>query len=315
MKIEYIVDKKSDNLMLKQILKQNMQISSSLMRDIVGDKAVEVNGKIIYTTSRVKEGDHIVVDLDKSNELDVKEGVDKKYIYKEEVTITNKLDIAYEDEYILAINKEAGISVHPNANQRDNTLTEQVYNYYKEKGYNHKIHIVNRLDRNTSGICIFAKHRYVQELISKAMKNGNFKKEYLAVVHGKMGKKHGFLEGKIARKCDSIILREVSEGGDKAKTEYTVEKYNKGKNYSILKIILHTGKTHQIRVHMADIRHPLIGDELYINEVRERYNIQNICTDIDRQALHAKKVSIKLDILNMDIELEARVPDDIQKLL
>lgn len=314
MKIEYNVDNKSDNLTLKQIMKQNLQISTALLREIVGSSAVTVNGENIYTNNRVSEGDHIVVDLDKIVDVEIKESrYEKKYIDKQ--LEKTELDIVYEDEYILAINKEAGMSAHPNSNQQDNTLTEKVYDYYEQKGYNHRIHIVNRLDRNTSGICIFAKHKYVQELISKAMKTDNLKKEYLAIVYGKMEKNHGFIEGKIARKQDSIILREVSEEGDMAKTEYTVEKYNKKKNYSILSVILHTGKTHQIRVHMADIGHPLIGDELYINEAKKKHIIEDICTDIDRQALHARKINMQLNILNMDIEIEAKVPYDIAELL
>lgn len=314
MRIEYSVDNKSDNLTLKQVLKQNLQISTSLLRELVGSSAISVNGENIYTTSRVKEGDYIVVDFDKIVDEEIQESrYDKKYT--ENKLEKTELNIVYEDEYILAINKEAGMSAHPNSNQQDNTLTEKVYEYYKQKGYNHKIHIVNRLDKNTSGICIFAKHKYVQELISKAMKTDNLKKEYLAIVYGKMEENHGFIEGKIARKKDSIILREVSKDGDIAKTEYTVEKYNEKKNYSILSVILHTGKTHQIRVHMADIGHPLVGDELYINEAKKKYQIENICTDIDRQALHARKINLRLEVLNLNIQLEANIPKDIQELL
>lgn len=311
MRIVYRVDKKNHNLMLKQVLKQELQISSALRREIVQSSACTVNGEIVYTTSRVKEGDNISVDLDKTNEREVK----KDTLQNDETIEIDKINIVYEDEYILAVNKEAGISCHPNANQKENTLTEQVQKYYGEKKYNYKVHIVNRLDRNTSGMCIFAKHKYIQELLSKAMKTDDFKKEYIAVVHGEMERDQGLLEGKIARKNDSIILREVSEDGDIAKTEYFVLSYNKEKNYSVLKIILHTGKTHQIRVHMSDIGHPLIGDDLYIKEAREKYIIKNICGNIDRQALHAKKICIKLDILNMNIELEAKLPEDMKVLL
>ncbi len=316
MKIEYTVNKLDGNLMLKNVLKQKLEISSSLLRDIVKNNAVKVNGEVIYLTNRVKEGDYIAIDFDKTIEAKSEES---RYEKNKIEGINNrgfkKLDIVYEDEYILAINKQAGISAHPNSNQKDNTLTEQVYNYYKERGYNHKIHIVNRLDRNTSGICVFAKHKYVQELISKAIKTDNTIKEYIAVAHGKMVKSHGLLEGKIARKQGTIILREVSELGDAAKTEYFVESYNKEKNYSVLRLILHTGRTHQIRVHMADIGHPLLGDELYIDEAKQKCNIDNICTDIDRQALHAKKVNIRLDILELDVELNAEIPEDIRRLI
>ena len=205
MKIGYRVDKKTDNLMLNQILKQELQISSSLRREIIQSNACTVNGHILYLSSRVKEGDCIAIDLDKTNSADDNLEVNINL----EKEMGNNIDVVYEDEYILAVNKEAGTSSHPNANQKEETLTQQVQEYYIKKGYRCNVHIVNRLDRNTSGICIFAKHKYIQELLSKAMKTDNFRKEYIAVVHGKMQNTHGFLEGKIARKSDSIILREV----------------------------------------------------------------------------------------------------------
>lgn len=313
MKIKYLI--KENDLTLKQILKQKLNISASLLREIIIENGCTLNGKTVYINSTVKIGDKIVIDLDKT----IKETISKKSIY-ENVPIQNKdklktTDIIYEDKYLLIVNKEAFISSHPNANQRYNTLTEKVYNYYKEKNYKYNIHIVNRLDKNTSGICVFAKHKYIQELISKAMKINNIKKEYLAIVYGKPKEKKKILTKKIARKENSIILREVSKLGDEAKTQYEVLSYNKEKNYSVLKIILHTGRTHQIRVHMSNIGHPIIGDDLYIEEAKLKYEIKDICQDINRQALHAKKVKIKIDILNINIDVEAPVPEDIKKLL
>jgi len=173
---------------------------------------------------------------------------------------------------------------------------------------------VNRLDKDTTGIVIIAKHKYVQEYLSKQMQNGILNKKYIAVVYGKVENKEGVIEKRIRRKSGSIILREVTqdENSDYAKTGYKVLKYNEEKNYTVIEVILYTGRTHQIRVHFASMGHPILGDALYANEFN--INIDKIYKYIDRQALHANEIRF-IDLKNNALVITAKLPKDIEKLI
>ena len=140
---------------------------------------------------------------------------------------------------------------------------------------------------------------------------GNLKKEYIAIVNGIVNDKHGIIEQPISRKNDSIILREVNKDGEYAKTEYFLYENNYSKNYSVLNVILHTGRTHQIRVHMASIGHVLLGDTLYAEE----FELKDINKLIERQALHSYKISFYHPIGNKYISLTCNVPDDMKNLM
>lgn len=139
----------------------------------------------------------------------------------------------------------------------------------------------------------------------------NLKKEYIAIVNGIVNDKHGIIEKPISRKNDSIILREVNKDGEYAKTEYFLYENNYSKNYSVLNVILHTGRTHQIRVHMASIGHVLLGDTLYAEE----FELKDINKLIERQALHSYKISFYHPISNKYISLTCNVPDDMKNLM
>lgn len=188
-----------------------------------------------------------------------------------------------------------------------------VINYYIEKGIKVPIHFVNRLDKDTTGVVVIAKHKYVQQFLVKQMEKGDFNKEYIAIVYGKLENKEGIIEKKVKRKEGTIILRETSDSeGDYAKTAYKVLDYNKNKNYTVVKVKLYTGRTHQIRVHFTSIGHPLLGDELYANECE--FKIDNIREYIKRQALHAKLISFN-HINGKKLIIEADIPEDMSKLI
>ena len=212
---------------------------------------------------------------------------------------------------MLIINKPANMPTHPSSDNYENTLSNIVAAYLKKQGI-YNIHIVTRLDKNTTGICIFAKNEYIQELFVRLKNKINIKKEYIAVVSGIVKDNSGIIEKNIKRMENTIILRQTTNDntGDYAKTEYEVLSRNETKNYTVLKLILHTGRTHQIRVHMIDIGHILLGDTLYA----EYYNIPNIDNLIQRQALHAYKVSFTHPITNKFIQVTAQIPDDMKKL-
>ena len=169
--------------------------------------------------------------------------------------------IAYEDDFLLIIDKPAGMLVHPTVSQWDGTLYDLVKDYYAAKGIKADIHPVSRLDKNTSGLVIFAKEPIIQFWLSQQP----IVKEYLAIAQGHLPEPCGIIDAPIARKEGSIIERCVDyERGKEAKTAYTVLGYY-GSN-TLIKLRLFTGRTHQIRVHMAHIGHPILGDTVYGNK-------------------------------------------------
>jgi len=304
MKLEYVVEEKDNNMMVKDIVKKRLNVSSRLYKKIVSD--IVLNDNKCYVSNRVKEGDRIVVNLDNAYNED--EMYTKFSIWEHE------LDILYEDEYILCVNKEKGIPCHPSSMHQEKTLYNAVINYYLKNNKKIPIHFVNRLDKDTTGIVINTKNKYVQEYLSKQMQNGILNKKYIAVVYGKVENKEGVIEKRIRRKSGSIILREVTqdENSDYAKTGYKVLKYNEEKNYTVIEVILYTGRTHQIRVHFASMGHPILGDALYANEFN--INIDKIYKYIDRQALHANEIRF-IDLKNNALVITAKLPKDIEKLI
>jgi len=305
LKITYRVEKKDSNKDLKYILKNRLYVSSKLLIKLKLSHSIFVNKKTEFVNFIVKENDNILIDFDILEKYEEK----KRFIDKFE-KVDKKLDILYEDEYLLIINKPANMPIHPSCDNYNNTLSNIVANYLEKQNI-YYIHILTRLDKNTTGICIFAKHEYIQELFTKRKDFINFKKKYLCIVNGIVEKDHDIIEKNISRKDGTIIIREVNENGDFAKTEYNVLNRNFEKNYTILEILLHTGRTHQIRVHMSHIGHVLLGDELYGIE----HNVDDNLKYIKRQALHCAKISFTHPINEERITIKCPIPEDMKKLI
>lgn len=207
--------------------------------------------------------------------------------------------IAYEDDYLLIIDKPAGILVHPTVNERGNTLYDYIKSYYNLRNISADIHPVSRLDRNTSGLVIFAKEPVVQFWLSKQQ----IEKEYLALVCGHVTEQSGIIEVPIARKEGSIIERCVDFSiGKYAKTAFETIAYYK--NSTLLKLRLFTGRTHQIRVHCAYISHPLVNDNLYGTPGPQA-----------RHALHAYRLAFRHPVSDEFLEITRAMPDDLRKML
>ena len=213
------------------------------------------------------------------------------------------LDIVYEDEDIIVVNKPAGLSIHPSLNHYEDSLANGLAYYYEVQGKPFIFRCANRLDKNTSGLTVIAKHLVSGNILSTMVKNREFHREYYAIVRGSLEESEGTIDAPIGRVSDSIITRQVDfENGERAVTHYKVIDEKNG--HSLISIHLETGRTHQIRVHFKYIGHPLIGDHLYNPDMEY----------MQRQALHSRKVSFVHPITKQAMEFVAPLPDDMSAI-
>lgn len=275
---------------VKQILKENLNFSQRLCSRLDMNKKVYLNGKSVKLKKRVYIGDEITVyfDDDSVDEYDA---------------VNIPIKILYEDESVLVVDKPPFMVVHPTKSHFDDTLANGVRYYFDSKGIKSKIRLVNRLDMNTSGIVIIAKNSYIHNEISKQMKTNDVEKYYFAICEGTILQDNGTINAPIARLKDDDIIRVVDSSGKECITHYEVMK--RFNDMSLLRIKLETGRTHQIRVHMKHIRHPLVGDSLYNRE-------SNL---INRQALHCAEMSFTHPITGKRITIKAELPKDFIKII
>lgn len=291
MEFNYTVNTPNLYNTVRDVLKNYFLVSSRLLLKLKNNNCVFLNNKKCSINSTISLGDIVSFSLN----------------YEEDnsnIVATNiPLNIVYEDECLLIINKQPNVAIHPSMLHYDNSLSNGVKFYFDSIGLKKKIRPVNRLDRNTSGLVIFAKNEYVQEFLIKQMKNNTFSKEYLAILEGILNEKKGTIIAPIARKKDSIIERCVDESGDFSITHYKVIKeFN---NLSLVNFKLETGRTHQIRVHSSYIGHPILGDDLYGNKSSLIY----------RQALHSYKISFIHPKTREKMFFEIDLPKDMINIL
>jgi len=293
MRLEYKVKKEDCFQTVLEILKCKFCISDRLLVKLKKNQMIFLNEENVFPNTKINIDDIVSINIlfeeDNSNILPTE----------------MKLDIIYEDEAYIVINKPNGIPVHPSMDHYTDSLSNGLKYYFDSVNLKKKIRPVNRIDKNTSGIVIFAKNEYVQESLIRQMKENRFHKEYIAVCEGIFNEKSSIINANISRKENSIIERCINPSGDIAITHYKVLNQNIQNDYSIVKCILKTGRTHQIRVHMSYINHPLLGDTLYGNESKL----------IDRHALHAYKVSFVHPISKQFVEYTAPLPEDILNLV
>jgi len=273
---------------IKEVLKAHFQISDRLITKLKKNNKIYLNDLPVYITENIKENDviKVYIDFDESSDNIIPTKMD--------------LNIIFEDEGTIIINKTPGIPVHPSQNHYTDSLSNGLQYYFKKQHINKKIRPVNRLDKDTSGIVIFAKNEYIQECLIRQMKNHIFKKEYLAILEGNLKENSGTIHAPIQRKAGSIMEREISENGEKAISHFKLVK--NFEKYCVVKYTLETGRTHQLRVHSKYMGHPILGDTLYGKS----------SPFISRQALHAYKISFINPLTNKYITLNAPVPDDMK---
>lgn len=292
MKLKYEIKENNQSQRIHQILTNELSLSTRLLSKLIKNQKIRVNKNICDTRNLANLGDVIEIDFatpeNSSNILPTK----------------MKLDIIYEDNWFLVINKPAGIPIHPSRYHYTDSLSNGIKFYFDLIGLAKKIRPINRLDLGTSGLVIFAKCEYIQECFARQMANKTFQKEYLCFVNGILEQKIGTINLPIARKKDSIIERCIdNNNGQHSVTHYEVIK--EFSNYSLVKCKLETGRTHQIRVHMAVIGHPLLGDTLYGMKSEL----------INRQALHSYRISCVHPISKGSLVFESSLPNDLKEII
>ncbi|MCR4998770.1 MAG: RluA family pseudouridine synthase [Lachnospiraceae bacterium] len=213
------------------------------------------------------------------------------------------LDIRYEDEDLLVINKPAGMSIHPSLHHYEDSLANAVAGYYQKQGTSIVFRCVNRLDKNTTGLTIIAKNQLASAVLNTAAKNRQIHRTYLAIVEGSL-QGSGIIDAPIGRVDDSVILRQVDyDNGQSAITHYKALKESNG--YTLVECHLETGRTHQIRIHMKHIGHPLPGDYLY----------HPVFDAINRQPLHSYSLTFEHPITGVPMEFTCPMPKDMEEML
>ena len=287
------------NIILKYTIREEQVLREFLLANNISrktltrikfdsDGSIKVNSREENVRYLLKVNDIVEITLPSENFSEVVRFIDKP------------IDIVYEDPYFLIVNKEINLPSIPSRNLEDESLLERVNYYFKNKSINTIPHIVTRLDKNTSGLVLIAKHRHIHALFS----NMGIDKYYTALVNGKVADNE-IIEVPIRRVSSSIIEREVGEGGEFAKTEYWLEEYISDKDISVVKLKLYTGRTHQIRVHMKYRGYSLLGDGLYGGDV----------SNISRQALHCTNLKFIHPITDEVVNVKADLPFDMTNVI
>lgn len=280
---------------IREFLKEDLQLSSRLIRGAALEQRILVNDEAVRMRHVLHEGDKVIVKLQRK---------ESQNIEPEDLNI----DVVYEDSDILVVNKGPNMVVHPTKRHQSGTLANGVLYHFKETNQDCIVRLVSRLDMDTSGLIIIAKNQFAHMALSKEMQEKNsLEKRYLAIVHGHLEKEEGTIDASIYREdgVDSI-RRIVDDRGQRSITHYKV--VERLKDGDLVECLLETGRTHQIRVHLSHLGHPIYGDSLYgAGEEELKY--------ISRQALHAYGLDFESPRTREKLSLRAKLPRDMEELL
>jgi len=288
--LSYKTKAEDEGKTVEQILKKEFRFSAGLIKELKMVEKLKINGVPSRSVDTVRNGDIVSADIGEIQRSEIPE-------------FDLEPEILFEDAHILVVNKPPGLSIHPCRGDYEKTLAGAIIHHWRKNGEEHNFHAVNRLDKNTSGICLIAKNRYSHSILS--IQTNIIEKEYSAIVHGKLDKS-GEINAPIMRAEESIIKRIVSEEGKPATTLYYPVKFSD--KYTLVKIRLLTGRTHQIRVHFSYIGHPLFGDWLYGYADFE----ENL---IARHALVSDKIKFYHPVSQKLLQFEIGLPEDMENLL
>ena len=293
--VSYTLTKEDEELYIKEILQRRLLFSSRLIRRLkVNEGTLTLDGKAVRLRERGREGQILICNYPEET----------SYFEPENIP----LDVAYEDDDLLVINKQPFITVHPTKNYREHTLANAISYYIREKGDTYKLRFVNRLDRDTSGLLIVAKNPHAQDFLNYEMEFDRVIKKYYAIVHGRIDE-DGTVDQPIGKNPDHVARRMVREDGAPSVTHYKILGHGKeedGQDVTLLSLKLDTGRTHQIRVHMDWLGHTLYGDDLYGSPAfPEKFG---------RQALHAYSLTFTHPKTGETINIETKMPKDMEDL-
>ena len=290
--------------MTYRIEEGNITIKDFLLSNNISSKAIStlkkqvdgilVNGKVQFTNYKLQPNDILSINLDENND------------YENIIATKMDLDILYEDDDIVIVNKSADITVHPSKKYFTNSLVNGLTYYYQNKNMDVKLHCITRLDKETSGCVLFAKNRIAANCLSNMVKQKEISKTYLSLASGKVSKQHFLISAPISRISKGNILRCVDfQTGKEALTECFLLGYYPSNDISLLKCLLHTGRTHQIRVHLQYINHPIVSDSLY----------NKSCNLLLRQGLHCYNIRFIHPISHQLIDVTSQLPADLKQVL
>lgn len=290
--LTYTVTPEEDGRMVKGILRGSLQLSYTLLKSLKWrENAILLNGQSVHVNAIVHAGDVVSVALS--------ERTPREDLYCANAT---KPDIVYEDDDLLVLNKPAGVAMHPKSGDASApSLAAMLTNYLGEGSVPH---FVSRLDRGTSGLLIAAKNGYVHDRLRRALHSSDLRREYRAVAVGRVEPPYGVIDAPIGRAEGSIIRRCVRADGLPSLTEYETLQVND--RFTLLRLRPQTGRTHQLRVHMAYLGHPLAGDWLYGTEDK---------TLIARPALHSYELWFTQPVTGQELHFTAPIPQDMQRLM
>lgn len=290
--IEYRPEKNENGLRVEQYLRRIGYSRQNLTQLKKMPESILINGVWSYMHTPLHSDDTLTVHI---RETESSPNI---------LPVELPLNIVYEDEDIVVVNKPAGMPVHPSLNNHRNSLANALMYYYQQQGRAFVFRCTNRLDRDTSGLTVIAKHMVSSSILSGMTARHHIEREYLAVVRGSVAPSSGTIDAPIGRTGSSLIERKIDfENGERAVTHYRVAEEKSG--HSLVSLILETGRTHQIRVHMKYIGHPLIGDYLYNPDMEF----------ISRQALHSNRLAFSHPITGEQMEFYAPLPGDMSRVL
>ena len=289
--LNYLILKEDSGKTILEYLKEKGFSRQNIVELKKKERSILVNDKWEYVNYRLQEEECLCIHI-------------KEEECSEKIPPINlPFPVIYEDEDIIVINKPADMPIHPSLNNYTNTLGNAAAFYFEKQGKPFLFRCINRLDRDTTGLTILAKHMVSCSILQNDMVKRDIHREYLAIVEGSLSKDEGIIDAPIGRKEGSTIERQIDyENGECAVTHYRV--LERKEDCSLVSLKLETGRTHQIRVHMASIGHPLLGDFLY-NPKDDR---------MSRQALHAWKLTFAHPITKERLCFQAEIPEDMKKI-
>ncbi|MCX8021710.1 MAG: RluA family pseudouridine synthase [Syntrophorhabdaceae bacterium] len=285
----------AEGIRLDIFLSERLSLTRTKAKGMIEGGFVHIQGKIPKPSMKTKKGMEIEGEIPEEEPLSL-------------IPQAIPLDIIYEDEYLIAINKPKNMVVHPSLGHKESTLLNAVLGYLGipdqtplEGSVSPRPYLIHRLDKDTTGVILVSKNMAVRELFSTLFKNREVKKTYRAIVEGLFKEKEGTIEGNIGRHPgDRKRMAVLKEGGREALTSYRV--LEETTKFSYLEIYPKTGRTHQIRVHMAHIGHPVVGDEMYGKTGKH---------EAERTMLHAFRIEFIHPVKNIPVSIEAPIPEDM----